>query len=65
MLVDTISRRCLIGSFNMLRLADSVPFPNRLGHPEDFANLVLSILANPILNGEVIRLDGTLRVPPR
>ncbi len=46
-------------------LAASVPFPKRLGHPEDFAKLVLAILANPILNGETIRLDGALRMPPR
>ena len=46
-------------------LAASIPFPKRLGHPEDFANLVLAILANPLLNGEVIRLDGALRMPPR
>ena len=46
-------------------LAASVPFPKRLGHPEEFAQLVLSILANPMLNGEVIRLDGALRMAPR
>lgn len=46
-------------------LADSVPFPKRLGHPAEFAQLVLAILANPLLNGEVIRLDGALRMAPR
>ncbi|MHA1566292.1 MAG: SDR family NAD(P)-dependent oxidoreductase [Alphaproteobacteria bacterium] len=46
-------------------LAESVPFPKRLGRPEEFAQLVLAILANPILNGEVIRLDGALRMAPR
>ena len=46
-------------------LAGSVPFPKRLGHPEEFAQLVLAILANPLLNGEVIRLDGALRMAPR
>lgn len=43
----------------------SVPFPKRLGKPSDFAKLVLSILDNDYLNGEVIRLDGALRMPPR
>ncbi|KJE78118.1 SDR family NAD(P)-dependent oxidoreductase [Ferrimicrobium acidiphilum] len=43
----------------------SVPFPKRLGLPSDFAKLVLSILDNDYLNGEVIRLDGALRMPPR
>lgn len=46
-------------------LGRSVPFPNRLGQPEEFAHLVLTILANPMLNGETIRLDGALRMPPR
>ncbi|MFC7474839.1 SDR family NAD(P)-dependent oxidoreductase [Dankookia sp. GCM10030260] len=40
-------------------------FPKRLGEAEDFARLVLAIAANPMLNGEVIRLDGALRLPPR
>jgi NAD(P)-dependent dehydrogenase (short-subunit alcohol dehydrogenase family) len=40
-------------------------FPRRLGAGEDFARLVLSIAANPMLNGEVIRLDGGLRLPPQ
>ncbi|MEY4563229.1 MAG: hypothetical protein RLZZ618_2506 [Pseudomonadota bacterium] len=46
-------------------LAASVPFPSRLGTPADFASLVLHILANTLLNGEVIRLDGAVRLPPR
>lgn len=41
------------------------PFPERPGHPDEFAQLVLSIVANPMLNGTVIRLDGGLRMPPR
>lgn len=41
------------------------PFPKRAGTPEDFADLVLAIVANPMLNGEVIRLDGGLRMPAR
>jgi NAD(P)-dependent dehydrogenase (short-subunit alcohol dehydrogenase family) len=41
------------------------PHPARLGRPEEYAMLVQAILANPLLNGEVIRLDGALRMPPR
>ena len=43
-------------------LAKTVPFPQRLGHPEEFAQLVESIVDNPLLNGEVIRIDGALRM---
>ena len=46
-------------------LAASVPFPARLGTPEEYARLVLAILDNPMLNGETIRLDGALRMAPR
>ncbi|PPE70788.1 SDR family NAD(P)-dependent oxidoreductase [Caldimonas thermodepolymerans] len=46
-------------------LAASIPFPKRLGKPQEFAQLAAHILANPSLNGEVIRLDGALRLPPR
>jgi NAD(P)-dependent dehydrogenase (short-subunit alcohol dehydrogenase family) len=42
-----------------------VPHPRRLGRPEEYAMLVSSIIENPLLNGEVIRLDGALRMPPR
>jgi NAD(P)-dependent dehydrogenase (short-subunit alcohol dehydrogenase family) len=42
-----------------------VPHPPRLGRPEEYAALVQHILANPLLNGEVVRLDGALRMPPR
>jgi NAD(P)-dependent dehydrogenase (short-subunit alcohol dehydrogenase family) len=42
-----------------------VPHPPRLGRPEEYALLVSSIIKNPLLNGEVIRLDGALRMPPR
>lgn len=43
-------------------LSKSVPFPSRLGEPSEFAQLVQSIIENPMLNGEVIRLDGALRM---
>ena len=46
-------------------LAASVPFPARLGRPAEYAQLVLAIIANPMLNGETIRLDGALRMQPR
>ena len=46
-------------------LANQVPFPKRLGKPEEFANLVEHILENQMLNGEVIRLDGAIRMQPR
>jgi NAD(P)-dependent dehydrogenase (short-subunit alcohol dehydrogenase family) len=46
-------------------LGQAVPFPSRLGRPEEFAALVQHILENPMLNGEVIRLDGAMRMAPR
>jgi 3-hydroxyacyl-CoA dehydrogenase/3-hydroxy-2-methylbutyryl-CoA dehydrogenase len=45
-------------------LAETIPFPKRLGNPADFAHLVQAIVENPTLNGEVIRLDGALRMQP-
>ena len=47
------------------RLADNVPFPKRLGRPAEFAQLAVSIIEHDYLNGEVIRMDGALRMPPR
>lgn len=46
-------------------LAATIPFPQRFGRAEEFAELVTSIVRNPMLNGEVIRLDGALRMAPR
>ena len=46
-------------------LGDSVPFPQRLGQPGEYASLALHIIANRMLNGETIRLDGALRMSPR
>jgi NAD(P)-dependent dehydrogenase (short-subunit alcohol dehydrogenase family) len=46
-------------------LAEGIPFPKRLSKPEEFASLVLSIIAHDYLNGEVIRMDGALRMAPR
>jgi NAD(P)-dependent dehydrogenase (short-subunit alcohol dehydrogenase family) len=46
-------------------LGEAVPFPSRLGHPAEFAALAGHIIENQMLNGEVIRLDGALRMPPR
>ena len=47
------------------QLGAQIPFPNRLGQPEEFAALARHIVENPMLNGETIRLDGALRMPPR
>ncbi|MDO6964363.1 3-hydroxyacyl-CoA dehydrogenase [Rhizobium alvei] len=46
-------------------LGRSIPFPSRLGLPEDFARLVQSMIENPYLNGETVRLDGALRMQPK
>ncbi|WP_066681948.1 SDR family NAD(P)-dependent oxidoreductase [Sphingomonas sp. CCH9-E2] len=46
-------------------IGTQVPHPSRLGRPEEYAQLVGSIIANPMLNGEVIRLDGAIRLAPR
>jgi len=46
-------------------LGAQVPHPARLGRPEEYAALAAQIIENPMLNGEVIRLDGALRMPPR
>ena len=45
-------------------LASTVPFPKRLGRPEEYAMLVETIINNPMMNGETIRLDGALRMQP-
>jgi len=46
-------------------LGEQVPHPHRLGRPGEYAELAAHIVANPMLNGEVVRLDGALRMPPR
>lgn len=46
-------------------LAAGVPFPKRLGHAEDYAGMALALLANGYTNGETIRVDGAIRMPPR
>jgi NAD(P)-dependent dehydrogenase (short-subunit alcohol dehydrogenase family) len=46
-------------------LGKQVPFPSRLGKPEEYAQMVHSIVTNAMLNGETIRLDGAIRMPPR
>ena len=46
-------------------LAAGVPFPSRLGTPQDYAKLVQAIITNEMLNGEVIRLDGAIRLAPK
>jgi NAD(P)-dependent dehydrogenase (short-subunit alcohol dehydrogenase family) len=47
------------------KLVESIIFPKRMGQPDEFARLVESIVTNPYLNGENIRLDGALRFPPK
>jgi 3-hydroxyacyl-CoA dehydrogenase/3-hydroxy-2-methylbutyryl-CoA dehydrogenase len=46
-------------------LGAQIPFPSRLGEPSEFAALAAHVVENPMLNGETIRLDGALRMPPR
>ncbi|MCB0180455.1 MAG: SDR family oxidoreductase, partial [Anaerolineae bacterium] len=46
-------------------LGQQVPFPSRLGRPDEYAALVKHIMENVMLNGEVIRLDGAMRLAPR
>ena len=46
-------------------LGASVPFPSRLGDPAEYADAVRFIVENPMMNGEVVRLDGALRMAPR
>jgi 3-hydroxyacyl-CoA dehydrogenase / 3-hydroxy-2-methylbutyryl-CoA dehydrogenase len=47
------------------KLGEQIPFPPRLGLPEEYAALACHIAENPMLNGETVRLDGALRMPPR
>jgi 3-hydroxyacyl-CoA dehydrogenase/3-hydroxy-2-methylbutyryl-CoA dehydrogenase len=46
-------------------LGEQVPHPHRLGRPQEYGELAAHIVENPMLNGEVVRLDGALRMPPR
>jgi hypothetical protein len=46
-------------------LANSVPFPQKLGQPSEYAQLARQIVENVMLNGETIRLDGAIRMAPR
>ncbi|HEX2140354.1 MAG TPA: 3-hydroxyacyl-CoA dehydrogenase, partial [Woeseiaceae bacterium] len=46
-------------------LGAHVPFPPRLGRPEEYADLVAAIYGNPMINGETIRLDGAIRMQPK
>lgn len=46
-------------------LAQSIPFPKRLGHPEEYAHLVMTMIENGYFNGEHVRLDGAIRMPPK
>jgi len=46
-------------------LASQIPFPKRLGQPEEFARLVVAAFEIPMLNGETVRLDGAVRMQPQ
>jgi NAD(P)-dependent dehydrogenase (short-subunit alcohol dehydrogenase family) len=46
-------------------LGEQVPYPSRLGRPDEYAGLVMHIIENGYLNGETIRLDGAIRMAPR
>jgi NAD(P)-dependent dehydrogenase (short-subunit alcohol dehydrogenase family) len=46
-------------------LGQQIPFPSRLGKPDEYAQLVMAICENPVLNGDTIRLDGAIRMSPR
>ena len=52
-------------AFDWDALAATIPFPARLGRPPEFASLALEIVGNAMLNGETIRLDGAVRMPPK
>jgi len=54
-----------LGDEVTVALEAQVPHPSRLGRPSEYASLVAHIVDNGMLNGEVIRLDGALRMPPR
>ncbi len=53
-----------LGDAVRAKLAEDTPHPHRLGAPQEYADLALHVIANPMLNGTVIRLDGALRMPP-
>ena len=74
---NTSCRRCHRDMYLETPMFDTLPdaareallgitvFPQRLGHATEYAKLVMAIVDNPLLNGEVIRLDGAIRMPPR
>ena len=55
----------LAGKVGLVALAAQVPFPSRLGNPDEYGHLVVQIVENPMLNGCGIRLDGAIRLAPR
>jgi NAD(P)-dependent dehydrogenase (short-subunit alcohol dehydrogenase family) len=54
-----------LGDALKAKLAAGVPHPARLGHPDEFAQMAMAVVDNPMLNGETIRLDGAIRMAPR
>lgn len=62
---ETPMTLCLPQRSREVVFAAMPPYPQRPGHPQEFAQLVLAMVENPMLNGEVVRLDGGLRMPAR
>ena len=56
---------CRCGGIRLINWAKQVPFPPRLGDPAEYGALACHIVENQMLNGEVIRLDGAIRMAPR
>jgi NAD(P)-dependent dehydrogenase (short-subunit alcohol dehydrogenase family) len=54
-----------LGEKVVASLGEQVPFPKRLGRPDEYAQLAVAMIENPVLNGEVVRLDGAIRMAPR
>ena len=63
----TVDTPLLAGASDKVResLAQMVPHPARLGRPDEYAHLAMSIIENPMINGETIRMDGAIRMAPR
>jgi hypothetical protein len=65
LVTSPFTKRTALPDAARVSLAQQVPFPSRLGRPEEYAALVRHIFENEMLNGEVIRLDGAIRMAPK
>ena len=74
MLRSLLPSLCVLGAAALLAplpqaaqdsLASAIPFPHRLGSPDEYASLAMHMIDNPYLNGEVVRLDASLRMAPK